>query len=53
MIYLMSLTNPMTFQLNQIRTYNFQLKLVEAAVTLKYGHTHSHQKWHEHVKLNE
>ena len=32
-------------------TQNFQLKLINTAVTLKYGH--GHWKWYEQVKLNK
>ena len=41
----------MKFELNQTRISNFQLKLFDTAVTLKYGQ--SHQKWYEQIKLNE
>ena len=34
-----------------IRTQNFQIKLFDIAVTLKYGQ--GHQKWYEQVKLSE
>ena len=43
--------NPTKFQLNQIGTYNFQLKLFDTAVTLKYNQ--GHWKWQGWVKLNE
>ena len=49
-IYLTNLTI-LQFQLNWIRTQNVQLKLVDTAVTLKYGQ--GHWKWYEQVKLNE
>ena len=34
------LDNPTTFQLNWIRTQNFQSKLFDIVVTLKYGQGH-------------
>ena len=39
------------FQLNRMRTYNFQLKLFDTAVTLKYNQ--GHWKWYEWVKLDD
>ena len=39
------------FQLNQIRTHNFQLKLFDTAVTVERNR--GHWKWHKWVKLNE
>ena len=48
---LLNTPNITTFQLNWIRTQNFQLKQLDIDVTLKYGQ--SHQKWYEQVKLSE
>ena len=45
------LNNPTKFQLNRIRTQDFQLKLFDSAVTLKYSQ--GHKKWYDQVKLNE
>ena len=45
------LNNPTKFQLTWIRTQDFQLKLIDIAVNLKYGQ--DHRKWYEQVKLNE
>ena len=39
------------FQLDWIRTQNFQLKPFVVAVTMKYGQ--GHWKWYEQVKLSE
>ena len=39
------------FQLNPISTENFELKLFDAVVTLKFNQ--GHRKWYEWVKLNE
>lgn len=41
----------MKFQLHRISIKKFHLKLSDTAVTLKYGK--GHQKWYEHVNLNE
>ena len=45
------LNNPTKFQLTWIRTQDFQLKLIDIAVNLKYGQ--DHRKWYEQVKLSE
>ena len=45
------INNHTKFQLNLIRTQNFQSKVLGTAVTLKYNQGHC--KWYELVKLNE
>ena len=50
-IYLTYLTILQSCNFNWISTLNFQLKLFDIAVILKYGQ--SHWKWYEQVKLNK